>query len=82
MTEATTYKKVVRALKEQAEHHHKSAADLDALSNHPMAWNNGTVRDELKDASRRQERKAIEVSQLVARIEDRRDKNRDKERVN
>ena len=82
MTEETTYKKVVRALWEQAEHHHKSAADLDALSNHPMAWNNGTVRDELKDASRRQERKAIEVGQIVSRIEDRRDKNRGKNRVN
>ena len=78
MTEATIYKKVVRALKEQAEHHSKSAADLDALANHPMAWDNATVRAELKDASRRQERKAVELGQIVSRIEDRRDKERGK----
>ena len=81
MTEATTYKKVVRALKEQAEHHSRTADTLKALQNHPAAWDNATVKAELEDASRRQERKAIEVGQMISRIEDRRDKNRDKEVV-
>ena len=81
MTEATTYKKVVRALKEQAEHHSRTADSLKALANHQIAWDNGTVRDELEDASRRQYRKAVELAQIIARIEDRRDKNRDKPEV-
>ena len=46
-----------------------------------MAWRNGTVKAELEDAARRQERKAIEIGQIISRIEDRRDKNRDKESV-
>ena len=78
MTEATTYKKVVRALKEQAEHHSRTADSLKALANHQIAWDNVTVKAELEEASRRQERKAIEVGQLISRIEDRRDKKRDK----
>ena len=81
MTEATTYKKVVRALKEQAEHHGRSAEALNDLAELEVAWRNGTVKAELEDAARRQERKAIEIGQIISRIEDRRNKNRDKERV-